>query len=139
MLKHFLKVLKKTECGQAMVEFALAIPLVLAIICGILELGVACANKLEVANVCREATRYGIAYSADANNTALVQSKISQLATDRMRGKITSKITYSKPADLRTGDITVTVSYQATTLTPLAGIFSGDTYLVQSTCTMKMS
>lgn len=139
MLKDFLKTLKKAECGQAMVEFALAVPLVLAIICGILELGVACANKLEVANLCREATRYGITYSADAQNTALVQSKISALATDRMRNSLSSEVTYSKPADLRTGDITVTVRYQAKTLTPLSGIFSGDTYTVQSSCTMKMS
>ena len=130
---------KQTETGQAMVEFALAIPLVLVLICSILEFGWMCSNQLEVSNICREATRYGITYSADAANTSMVKTRAQQLATGKMQGKLDVTVNYSRPTDIRTGDITVTVQYKAPVLTPLAGFVMGDTHQITSQCTMKMS
>jgi hypothetical protein len=113
-------------------------PLVISLLCGILELGWIFSNKLLVENICREGTRFGIVYSADSLNTQLVQDRISALAGDRIRNDLVIQVGYSDSADYRSGDIVVTVGYPLPTLTPIIGFLSGDTFYIESTSVMKM-
>lgn len=57
MLKTKIKNKVKSEEGQAMVEFALALPLLLMILCGIIDFGWLFYNQLNVDNAAREAAR----------------------------------------------------------------------------------
>ncbi len=49
--------LKKSEEGQAIVEFALVLPLLLTILCGIIDFGWLFYNQLNLDNASREAAR----------------------------------------------------------------------------------
>lgn len=127
------------ESGQGIVELALALPLVLALLCGMLELGWICANKLQLDNICRESARYGITYAASSTeNLAMVKSRAAALATDNLKNGLQIDVTYTDPADYRAGDLSVTLSYKLPTLTPVLSIFSGDSIPLKSTCRMKM-
>lgn len=133
-----IKKLFKNQSGQAIVELALTMPLVISLLCGILELGWIFSNKLLVENICREGTRFGIVYSANELNTQLVEDRIFALAGERIRDDLIIQVDYSDIADYRSGDIVVTVGYPLPTLTPLIGFFTGDTFYIESTSVMKM-
>ena len=57
MLKYKIKKKIKSEEGQAMVEFALVLPLLLLILCGILDFGWLFYNQFNVDNTARQAAR----------------------------------------------------------------------------------
>lgn len=56
-LKHIIKITKK-ETGQAMVEFALVLPILLLFIGGIIDFGWIFYNQLSANNASREAARF---------------------------------------------------------------------------------
>ena len=56
MLKRFLR----AEKGQAMVEFALVLPLLLALLCGIVDFGWLYYNQITLNNAAREGARYAV-------------------------------------------------------------------------------
>jgi len=122
-----------------MVEFALTLPLILLLLCGIFELGWVFGNSLAVQNAAREGVRAGIVASAQAENNQLVTDRILSMVPDAAQNVIIS-IVYSDPANFRAGDITVTVNYSLKGITPFATIFASDGIFHLSTgCTMKMS
>lgn len=57
MLKYKIKKRIKSEEGQAMVEFALVLPVLLLILCGILDFGWLFYNQYNVDNTARQAAR----------------------------------------------------------------------------------
>ncbi|HBC32331.1 MAG TPA: hypothetical protein DC024_13950 [Clostridiales bacterium] len=64
-LKHIIKIMKK-ESGQAMVEFALVLPILLLLIGGIIDFGWIFHNQLATNNASREAARFiAIHYYSD--------------------------------------------------------------------------
>ena len=56
MLKRFLR----SEKGQAMVEFALVLPLLLALLCAIIDFGWLYYNQITLNNAAREGARYAV-------------------------------------------------------------------------------
>lgn len=54
--------------GQAIIEFALALPLVLVLILGVLEIGRAFQTKIVLTNAAREGTHYFFYDTADSRN-----------------------------------------------------------------------
>ncbi len=60
--------------GQGMVEFALALPILLLVVFGLLEVGRAVFMYAAVVNASREAVRYATAYGVDASNVLHVQN-----------------------------------------------------------------
>ena len=56
MFKRFLR----TEKGQAMVEFALVLPLLIALLCGIIDFGWLYYNQITLSNAAREGARYAV-------------------------------------------------------------------------------
>ncbi len=75
-MKNLFKVAKLTtrldgRCqGQALLEFALVLPLLLLLLIGIIDFGRALFVYSEVSNAAREAVRYGAVNSADCNEIA---------------------------------------------------------------------
>ena len=71
----------KREVGQAMVEFALVLPVFLILLGGIIDFGWVFGNKLVAANASREAARYASIHANDssyANYLAFVTDVIDQ-------------------------------------------------------------
>lgn len=132
--------LVKRERGQAAVELALTLPLILLLLCGMLELGWVAANKLILENVTREGVRAGIVATDSGSNTALVASRIQQMLPERLADGLTVTVTYSNASSFRSGDITVTTSYDLPAITPLSGMLADNgVFHLGAECTMKMS
>ncbi len=115
--------------GQALVEFALIIPLLVLILMGAFDLGRGIYAYNVVASAAREGARYGI---LDPNNTAAIQStaKANTAALDQ------SQITVSKQCSPCTAGnpITVTVRY---TFQPVTAFFATFTVTGKSTMTIE--
>lgn len=130
---------KRRESGQSMVEFALTLPLILLLLCGIFELGWVYGNSLAVQNATREGVRVGIVANEQAENNQLVTDRILSMTPDAAKN-VTITIVYSNSVNFRAGDITVTVEYSLKGITPFATLFATDGIFNLSTdCTMKMS
>jgi Flp pilus assembly protein TadG len=61
----------KNEKGQAMVEFALVLPILLLVFCGICEFGYIFSNQILVNNACREVARYAAVHYQDDGLTSV--------------------------------------------------------------------
>lgn len=81
LLRSLLQRLKASRRGQSMVELALALPLLIALVVGIAEFGLLFSTYVQVSNAAREGARAGSRYVYDftggANERAL---------NDQMRG-----------------------------------------------------
>lgn len=90
--------------GQATVEFALAMPIVLIVILGMTQVGVAIRNELAVELAAREGARAASvsaqpAGSAAGAATAAVDLPIS-VDTQVSDGRVTVTVTYIDPTDV---------------------------------------
>ncbi len=109
---------KHKERGQELVEYALILPIMLLILMSILDLGRAVYYYSAIHNSAREGARYGIINPEDpAGIEAVVRNKAVVL----------------NPTDLTVviilpdeDTVQVTVTYQFTAITPIAGILLGE-------------
>ena len=58
---------RKKEEGQAMVEFALVLPLLLVLLFGIIDFGWLFYNKIDVNNASREGARYAAIHYSETD------------------------------------------------------------------------
>jgi len=133
------KSLSRKEKGQAMVEMALVLPILLLLLCGIIDFGWISYNRLSVSYCSREGARYGIVHAEDANAEQAVESRVLQMAPDYLQDKISVSVTYSNPSSPSSGDITVQVTAVVQSLTPVAGtFFGGGGISLTAQCVMKV-
>ena len=98
----------KKENGQSAVEFALVLPILLLIVCGILDFGWLFYNQLSVENACREGARVGCVNSQDAQLTQIVTNKVEAILPDNLDPvKVDVKLT--NPTSPLEGDLQVNV------------------------------
>jgi len=71
LIKVVIRVPLKNRKGQSMVELALVLPVLLMLICGIIEFGWIFSNKILANNACREAARYAAVHFYDDGLTAI--------------------------------------------------------------------
>ena len=126
----------KKENGQSAVEFALVLPILLLIVCGILDFGWLFYNQLSVENACREGARVGCVISQDAQLTQIVTNKVEAILPDNLDPvKVDVKLT--NPTSPLEGDLQVNVKAEMTTLTPVLGVVYGKTKELSYTVTIK--
>lgn len=131
---------KRRESGQSAVELALTLPLLLLLICGMIEMGWISSTRLVLDNITREGVRAGIIAKSASTNTTDVIERINEMKPDYMTGTLNVTVSYSDTADFREGDITVVTTYDLPPLTPLTSFLAEDGYFhLRSSCTMKMS
>lgn len=134
-LKH---ILQKRRSGQAAVEMALVLPILLMLICGMIDFGWIIGNKLLVSYCSREGARYGIVVASEADNVNLITQRVLNVAPSYLRNGLTVNVTFTDPDDPQEGDVSVDVSYTANVLTPVGQIFTqSQTIAVSSDCVMK--
>jgi Flp pilus assembly protein TadG len=116
-----------SQSGQSLVEVALALPVLLLLLVGIIEIGRFAYYSIVVAN----AARAGAQYAAQNLATAYDNAGIRRAA--RNDGQASGGITITVPPPVHTGDCTVnppvchvevTASGQVSPLFPLAGRFT---------------
>ena len=100
--------------GQAMVEFALVVPVFLLVLSGILDFGFMLFTRMSVINAAREGARYGAMYADPTNLATVVKNRVSSAASS---GGI-----FVDPNDSNAVTVvclqTTSSSYSATTQTP---------------------
>lgn len=131
---------KRDEKGQAMVEFALVLPLLLLILCGILDFGWLFYNQLMLNNADREATRVIVVNSSASDPTSLAILTVNKASNGFFNANnCAATVTYTNPNTKTDGDVTVVLTYKMNILTPVLGIFNGSQVKVlTSSVTMKM-
>ncbi|MBT4985732.1 MAG: pilus assembly protein [Ilumatobacter sp.] len=113
-----------SQAGQATVEFALALPIVLIVLLGMTQVGVAIRNELAVELAAREGARA-------ASVSASPQSAASAAAAAAVDLPIAVR------TDVTATTVTVTVTYVDPTDVPIIGQFIGPS-THQATATMAL-
>ncbi len=129
MKKHF----RRRESGQAMVEFALVLPILLAVLCGIIDFGWLYYNQLTLTNAAREGARYAVIHYDPSVDW-------KQDAEDRMLSSIagisSATAIVSDPVEQR---ITAQVTADARILTGFTSTIIGkNTLQLTASCTMRL-
>jgi len=133
-LIKFIKSIIKNEEGQSLVEFALVLPILLLLLCGIIDFGWIFGNQLLANNASREAARYTAVHYYDST-TDDDQATAAQIVADRAPTLISPTVTLTPSA----GSVTIKVSSQMDVLTPIvAAFFENGKYTVDAICVMRL-
>ena len=120
---------KDRESGQAIVEFALALPLLLLLLCGILDFGWIYANQYRVENAAYTAARYASFNAAYTGSAQLVTETVAKAKSNLMNGGEGATVNVS----FGYKSVSVTVNYPVKTLTFVASTIFGPYYNSKST------
>lgn len=119
----------RREAGQATVELALLLPVVLLLVLAVLQVGLVARDVVLVAHASREAARAAAVDSAPgAPRDAAIRS--SGLPAERVVVRVTGR----GPAGSR---VRASVTYRAPTTVPLVGALLGDRSITSS-ATMRV-
>jgi len=123
----------KNSKGQAVVEFAMILPILMLMLLGVVEFGRFYNASLMVNNASREGAR-----SASFGGTTLeVEQRVDSVATSLDTSRIT--VTISPAGTKSRGDmVTVTVNYDIDPLTPMIGIITGGTLHLKAETVMRV-
>jgi Flp pilus assembly protein TadG len=111
----------KNEKGQAMVEFALVLPVLLLIIAGIIDFGLIFNQKVLANNASREAARYvAVHYSEELKSPTAANTKALEKVNVYLPSYILSKTpTVETVIDEDEGEVKVTVKWATNALMPI--------------------
>jgi Flp pilus assembly protein TadG len=128
--------------GQALVEFALVVPLFLLLVAGMVDFGMGLASSIAVTNAAREGARLGII----TPNATAIDNRARAIALGLDQTKVTVTSTCSRPAGSspstctlgtwKAGDsVVVKVDYNYQMIWPLA---MGNTINMSSSAQMRL-
>ena len=128
--------------GQALVEFALVLPLFLLLVAGMVDIGMGLNSSITVTNAAREGARLGIVNP----NAAAIEARARGMGTRLDQTALTvasscSRQVGSSPATCTLGawqagdSVIVTVNYDYRLIWPLA---MGNTFRLSSTAQMRL-
>jgi Flp pilus assembly protein TadG len=123
---------KKRESGQALVEFAIILPLLLTIVCGILDFGWIYSNQYKIENAAYSGSRYASinvsSYDSSTMNTLIANTKQRVKENLWNQGK---DATIS--VQVENDQVSVTVNYPVKNLTFVAQSIYGKYFNASST------
>lgn len=126
---------QKRESGQAMVEFALIIPIFILILFAVIDFGHLLSTNIAVTNAAREGARTGITCASDSDFSSRVENRVHTSAPDLKTSNLS--ISATKTGSSGNQDVVVTLEYIVEPLTPVGMLFWGSGYCVKGSCTMK--
>jgi Flp pilus assembly protein TadG len=126
---------RASERGTAIVELALALPLLLLLVLGTLDLGRAVYIHTSLVNAARDGARFG---SVDPQNTACIQATAARNVSMASLGA--GDVTVTRPGTLDLGQpITVSVRSVYRPLSPLvASIVDSSSLTLRAAATMQI-
>ena len=114
--------------GAAAVEFAIVMPLLLLLVCGIVDFGRMLNVQISLSGAAREGARWA-ALRLDTTTSTSVPSRVNQAAPDiTSPGPVTQVVSSCPASPQPTDHARVRANYTYTMLTPLsavAGLFGG--------------
>jgi len=139
-----LKRIAKNEKGQAMVEFALILPLLILLLCGIIDFGWIFGNQLILKNACRDTARtmainYDIAGTDTTNDATTVTVFKDRLGAGNYMNNSNLVVNSTLSGTGVEEKVTVTGTYPLPFLTPLlSSILQKTTIDIQTETTMRL-
>lgn len=123
----------KNNRGQAMVEFALALPVLFLLIIGSMEFGLVINQYMVIAEAAREGARSAALGGSNATVTTVARTAASTIDISQLTVTIS-------PADVRVrgNGVTVTVAKPVQAITPLMSRFFPSGFMVQGAATMRV-
>lgn len=112
--------LGSSERGAVAVEFAILLPVLLALVLGIMEFGRAYNTQISLTNAARE----GVRVMAISNDPGAAKTAAKNAAVSISPALADSDIFFSPASCTPTQQITVTVKYTVNTITGFAGPFA---------------
>lgn len=122
------------QLGQALVEFALVLPVLLLILMAIVDFGRLFYSVLAVRHAAREGARYGVVHAADDEG---IRQRVRDAAVGLEGDRLTITITPAVSQRRVGSPLTVDVSYPFEYVTPVAAI-TGRQQVVRGTVTMRI-
>ena len=119
------------ENGQSMVELALVIPLLLTLLCGILDFGWIYMNQYKVENAAYAGARYGAMYASQLSDSEL-KAGIRERVLDNLSDSADESLVEVEVSN-NSSTISVSVNYKIKNLTYVAGTLFGAYYNADST------
>lgn len=129
-----LKRLVKQKKGQAMVELALILPILLLLLFGCIEFGSIFGAYLMVNNLARDGARYGVVGHTDAQITDLIFDHKAWLDESKLEVDILPAYASRQKGDA----LQVTVNYEVELFTPGIVNMVPNPWPVAGECIMRM-
>ncbi len=118
----------RSEKGQSMVEFALVLPILVMLLFGIIDFGRIFHTYLAIDHASREAARTA---SIGENDAAIVSTAVASAASIHLTA---GQVAVSPGGSKASGsDVTVTITYPISFLTPIVSNLTGPITLSSST------
>ncbi|MDD6236045.1 MAG: TadE/TadG family type IV pilus assembly protein [Clostridiales bacterium] len=137
MKKQYRFIIKRfrDEDGQSALEFAIVLPILLLLVCGIIEFGLLFNMQLTLDHCAREGVRYAAIHSNESDIEQVIADRVDGFA---LMGDADVAVVYSETSHRR-GDVTVTVHAVYKAITPIGKlIFSSNEKLLSCELTMKV-
>lgn len=136
MLKRFLW-FPKNERGQALVEMALVLPILILIIFGITEFGRIINAKIIVTGAAREGARYAAVNGKLVTDSQIIAA-VKSSAASLNPAKVTVDIDPAQHLRTRGSSVAVTVYYPVQIIAPVISVFTGNPYQAGAQTTMRV-
>lgn len=133
-LKWYRRWIKKDSPGQALVELALVLPLLLLLLLGIVEMGRVGNASLTLAHAAREGARVGITGAEDTVITDRIQGAASTLNQEAL----VIQLHPARESRERGGEFTVTLDYQLPIFVPFLEAFLPNPFPLQGRAVMRL-
>jgi Flp pilus assembly protein TadG len=124
----------KNQKGQALVEFAIILPIILMLVMGILQFGMMLNSYLAIENAAREGARAGIIGSSDAEIQSLLISTAPSLDPNNLTVTITPNYATRKSGDT----LTVKVTYNYKLNVPIISSLFNNAVLLNGQTSMRV-
>jgi Flp pilus assembly protein TadG len=135
MFANIVKKIKK-EDGQALVELAITLPILIMILCAIIDFGWLFTNQNILDYCTREGARFAIVHST---SSTAIRDHIRSIAPANIANSMVIDVVFSNSTNPRLGDVQVDIHADVAVLTPIVGVFVKDqTMNLDSSCTMKV-
>lgn len=129
----------RLEDGQELIEYALLLPMLLVLVFGIIDFGIAIFDYNTVANAAREGARAAILPPSDVCDLSCQDAKALTAAQRLTTGLDAGELTIAGPDRSVAGAVTMEVSYNVRLITgPVIAALSGtDTIPLRAVATMQ--
>lgn len=138
-MKKIINIFTKNENGQSVVELALTLPILILVLCAIIDFGWVFSNKLLILYSSREGARYGAVNATAPESQTLIIEKTLDTIPSYLKDRVVVSVTFSDNSVPENGDVKVYIVCNVKPLTPLTGIFiQGENIVLDAKCVMKV-
>ncbi|MGE5455239.1 MAG: TadE/TadG family type IV pilus assembly protein [Methylocystaceae bacterium] len=126
--------MKEREAGQALVEMAIVLPLLLLLLFGMVEVGRIYSTSLSMNSIARDAARNGAVGASDADIRQLIQDRGTLLVPERVTVTV-----IPQTSDRHRGQaLTVKINYLLPINVPVLMSMLPNPFPLQAVCTMRI-